>query len=103
LAARNCGPPLFSGAGLPIFSLLNDRTSNREVRTIPGVFACAFPAFTVEAEPQLSPADRLQRRNRERLRAAMEVEGFSNYELEWRHYTLEPEPTPDTLYDVPVR
>jgi D-alanyl-D-alanine dipeptidase len=44
-----------------------------------------------------------QRRNRELLRTAMEREGYRNYELEWWHYTLHPEPSPDTLYDVPVR
>ena len=44
-----------------------------------------------------------QRRNREVLRSAMQDQGFSNYELEWWHYTLAPEPSPDVLYDVPVR
>lgn len=50
--------------------------------------------------PNIDPE---QRKNRERLLAAMEARGFSNYELEWWHYTLTPEPAPDTLYDVPVR
>ena len=44
-----------------------------------------------------------QRRNRELLRSAMRDQGFSNYELEWWHYTLAPEPSADVLYDVPVR
>lgn len=48
-------------------------------------------------------ADTEQRENRERLQSAMEAQGFSNYELEWWHYTLTPEPAPNTLYDVPVR
>ena len=30
-------------------------------------------------------------------------EGFRNYPMEWWHFTLQPEPTPDTQYDVPVR
>lgn len=50
--------------------------------------------------PRVDPE---QRENRERLRSAMEAEGFSNYALEWWHYTLTPEPSPNTLYDVPVR
>ncbi|HWM27139.1 MAG TPA: M15 family metallopeptidase [Woeseiaceae bacterium] len=44
-----------------------------------------------------------QRENRYRLKRAMEREGFRNYELEWWHYTLTPEPTPGTMYDAPVR
>jgi zinc D-Ala-D-Ala dipeptidase len=44
-----------------------------------------------------------QRENRDRLKNAMRREGFRNYELEWWHYTLTPEPTPETMYDAPVR
>ncbi len=50
--------------------------------------------------PDVTPA---QRANRQRLRRAMEAAGFRNYPLEWWHYTLVDEPTPDTAYDVPVR
>ena len=50
--------------------------------------------------PAITPE---QRANRKRLRSAMEQGGFRNYPLEWWHYTFVPEPTPDTLYDVPVR
>lgn len=44
-----------------------------------------------------------QHANRLRLRDAMQREGFSNYPLEWWHYTLEPEPTPQAIYDVPIQ
>jgi zinc D-Ala-D-Ala dipeptidase len=44
-----------------------------------------------------------QRRNRDLLRSAMQEQGFTNYELEWWHYTLSPEPEPQLMYDVPVR
>ena len=44
-----------------------------------------------------------QRANRNLLRTAMEQQGFRNYELEWWHYTLSPEPAPHRMYDVPVR
>jgi D-alanyl-D-alanine dipeptidase len=51
------------------------------------------------ASPDVTP---MQRDNRERLRAAMALQGFRNYPMEWWHYTLVPEPTPGLLYDVPV-
>lgn len=44
-----------------------------------------------------------QRANRQRLLKAMAREGFRNYPMEWWHYTFQPEPTPYTLYDVPIR
>ena len=49
--------------------------------------------------PDATPA---QRANRQRLRAAMERRGFRNYPMEWWHYTLQPEPSPDLYHDVPV-
>ena len=51
------------------------------------------------ASPEATPA---QRENRQRLLAAMAAEGFSNYAMEWWHYTLRPEPTPTVIYDVPI-
>jgi zinc D-Ala-D-Ala dipeptidase len=50
--------------------------------------------------PQVTDA---QRANRHRLRDAMARAGFRNYPMEWWHFTLQPEPTPHTQYDVPVR
>ena len=50
--------------------------------------------------PGITP---VQRANRQRLLAAMAREGFKNYPMEWWHYTFTPEPTPHTLYDVPVQ
>jgi D-alanyl-D-alanine dipeptidase len=44
-----------------------------------------------------------QRANRERLRDAMAKHGFENYPKEWWHYTFQPEPTPKTAFDFPVR
>ena len=43
-----------------------------------------------------------QREHRHRLRSAMEAAGFRNYDKEWWHYTLAPEPEPRRLYDVPI-
>jgi len=50
--------------------------------------------------PNVTPA---QRANRDLLRDAMQRAGFRNYKFEWWHYTLAPEPTPDTYYDLPIR
>ncbi len=41
-------------------------------------------------------------RNRQYLRSVMETCGFSSYECEWWHYTLNDEPYPDTYFDFPV-
>jgi D-alanyl-D-alanine dipeptidase len=62
-----------------------------------------YDFFDELAHTDNSRLDPEQHENRRRLQSAMEAEGFSNYELEWWHYTLTPEPAPHTLYDVPVR
>lgn len=63
----------------------------------------AFDFFDVRANtdhPGITPA---QRSNRQVLVDAMARQGFRNYPMEWWHYTLQPEPTPHTAYDVPVQ
>lgn len=40
--------------------------------------------------------------NRKQFLGIMERAGFKNYEKEWWHYTLEPEPGPDRYFDFPV-
>jgi D-alanyl-D-alanine dipeptidase len=40
--------------------------------------------------------------NRQHLRSVMEACGFSAYDCEWWHYTLNDEPHPDTYFDFPV-
>lgn len=62
-----------------------------------------FDYFGTLANTDSPQATAAQHANRLRLRAAMEREGFKNYPMEWWHYTLEPEPTPHTMYDVPVK
>jgi len=42
------------------------------------------------------------RGNRQRLLRAMARHGFANYPMEWWHYTLRPEPSPLTAYDIPI-
>lgn len=41
-------------------------------------------------------------RNRQCLRSIMETCGFSSYDREWWHYTLNDEPYPDTYFDFPI-
>lgn len=61
-----------------------------------------FDFFGTLANTESPDATAAQRANRHLLRDAMEAQGFRNYPMEWWHYTFQPEPTPDTLYDVPV-
>lgn len=62
-----------------------------------------FDFFDVRAHTDSPEVTAQQHANRALLRDAMQREGFRNYPMEWWHYTLEPEPTPHTIYDVPVK
>ncbi|MEO7051618.1 MAG: M15 family metallopeptidase [Rhodanobacter sp.] len=62
-----------------------------------------FDYFGVLAHTGNTAVTPAQHANRLRLRAAMAREQFSNYPLEWWHYTLQPEPEPHTIYDVPIQ
>ena len=62
-----------------------------------------FDWFGPRANTDDPGATAAQRANRQRLLRAMAREGFGNYPMEWWHYTFQPEPTPHTIYDVPVR
>jgi len=62
-----------------------------------------FDYFGTLANTDSPEASATQHANRDVLKRAMEREGFRNYAMEWWHYTLNPEPTPDTIYDVPVQ
>lgn len=62
-----------------------------------------FDYFGTRANTDSPEVDATQRANRQLLREAMEAEGFRNYPMEWWHYTFRPEPSPGTLYDVPIR
>lgn len=62
-----------------------------------------FDYFGTLANTDSPEVSATQHANREVLKRAMERQGFRNYAMEWWHYTLSPEPTPDTIYDVPVQ
>lgn len=62
-----------------------------------------FDFFDVRAHTDSPLVTTEQRKNRQRLRDAMEKEGFENYASEWWHYTFRPEPSGDLAYDFVVR
>jgi len=62
-----------------------------------------FDYFDPRANTDSTDVTPAQRANRDLLRTAMKRGGFRNYPFEWWHYTLDPEPTPDTYYDLPIR
>jgi D-alanyl-D-alanine dipeptidase len=43
-----------------------------------------------------------QAKNRLLLDEGLERQGFVNYDKEWWHFTLKPEPFPDTFFDFPI-
>jgi D-alanyl-D-alanine dipeptidase len=62
-----------------------------------------FDFFDPRAHTDAADITAAQRHNRRVLLEAMARRGFANYPLEWWHYTFQPEPTPHTAYDVPIR
>lgn len=63
----------------------------------------AFDFFDARANTDHSNITQAQRANRHVLVDTMARHGFRNYPMEWWHYTLQPEPTPHTAYDIPVQ
>jgi D-alanyl-D-alanine dipeptidase len=63
----------------------------------------AFDFFDARANTDHVGISQSQRANRRRLVDAMARQDFRNYPMEWWHYTLQPEPTPGTAYDIPVQ
>lgn len=62
----------------------------------------AFDFFDPRAHTDSRQVTAAQRDNRQRLRSAMQGEGFENYAQEWWHYTLQPEPSAGTAFDFPI-
>lgn len=59
----------------------------------------SFDCFDVKANTAAPGLSSEERANRELLVEAMQARGFQNYPKEWWHFTLEPEPYPDTIFD----
>lgn len=62
----------------------------------------SFDCFDVKANTAALGLSKEERENRDRLVAAMQGHGFKNYPMEWWHFTLQPEPYPDTIFDFPI-
>ena len=62
----------------------------------------SFDCFDVEANTAAPGLSRDEQDNRATLLEAMQARGFKNYPLEWWHFTFEPEPYPDTIFDFPI-
>jgi D-alanyl-D-alanine dipeptidase len=65
-----------------------------------GTYFDYFDPLAHTANPAVTAA---QRHNRLLLKAVMEKHGFKNLPDEWWHYTLAPEPYPDTYFAFEVR
>jgi zinc D-Ala-D-Ala dipeptidase len=62
----------------------------------------SFDCFDVKANTAALGLSKEERENRDRLVEAMQEHGFKNYPREWWHFTLQPEPYPDTIFDFPI-
>ena len=60
-----------------------------------------FDCFDVKANTDASGLTAEEKRTATLLVDAMARHGFKNYPKEWWHYTLEPEPYPDTIFNFP--
>ncbi|MEP6906975.1 MAG: M15 family metallopeptidase [Pseudoxanthomonas sp.] len=63
--------------------------------------ATEFDFFDVRANTDTPGLSVQQRQNRQRLRQALEQQGFVNYEKEWWHFTYAADPS-KALFDVPI-
>jgi D-alanyl-D-alanine dipeptidase len=80
--------------GLAIDLTLIDLTTGNELEM-------GTPFDTFSAAAHTANASGLAALNRQRLKAAMEAQGFQNYDQEWWHYTFSA-PTP-LRFDRPIR
>lgn len=62
----------------------------------------SFDCFDLKSHTIVPGLTDEERNNRALLVEAMQAHGFKNYPMEWWHFTLEPEPYPDTIFDFPI-
>ncbi|GAA0369909.1 M15 family metallopeptidase [Bowmanella denitrificans] len=62
----------------------------------------AFDMFDTLSNTDHPDISATQRANRYKLKELMEAQGFANYAMEWWHYSLVPQPYPDTYFDFPI-
>ena len=58
-----------------------------------------FDPISNTDDPRITEA---QRKNRHLLRDLMVAQGFAPYSMEWWHFSLKPQPYPNTYFDFPV-
>ena len=97
IADATAGSPLANGAALPCTAPQEGPASDGSLDM--GTSFDCFDALANTAAPGLS---RDQQDHRSTLLDAMRARGFKNYPLEWWHFTFEPEPYPDTIFDFPI-
>ena len=64
---------------------------------------CGFDYMDPRSWPDCDEITPEQKKNRHILRDAMLAVGFEPYECEWWHFSVNPEPYPDTYFDFPIR
>lgn len=90
--------PWRPGDGLaPCYAPVGERYQDNSIDMGTG-YDC-FDTMSHTADPRITDQ---QKENRAILLEAMESHGFTNYENEWWHYTLDDEPYPETYFDFPV-
>ncbi len=62
-----------------------------------------YDFFDPSAHTDSASVSQSQRAHRHALRAAMQAQGFRNYELEWWHYSLPVADAPVQSFDLPIR
>jgi D-alanyl-D-alanine dipeptidase len=62
----------------------------------------SFDCFDLKSHTIVPGLTEEERNNRALLVGAMQAHCFKNYSMEWWHFTLEPEPYPDTIFDFPI-
>jgi D-alanyl-D-alanine dipeptidase len=62
----------------------------------------SFDCFDEKAHTKAPGLTAEQENNRQMLVEIMQRHGFKNYANEWWHYTLDPEPYPDTIFNFPI-
>lgn len=94
--AERSGHTRGSTVDVTLVSLIENE-ANRELD-----MGSAYDLFGPESWPSFTGLTAEQRSNRLLLRTLMTRQGFSPYEQEWWHFTLENEPYPETYFDFPI-
>lgn len=84
--------------GCAVDLTLVDAATNQEVD-----MGTIFDFMDLRSWPESRDVTQQQYQNRMILRRAMLESGFAPYENEWWHFSIVPEPYPDTYFDFPIR